>query len=51
MVVMGRTAHLGLFAAPSERDRAKARGALEPLGVSNLADTTRGSAVGGASLH
>jgi iron complex transport system ATP-binding protein len=39
MVVMGRTAHLGLFAAPSERDRAKARGALELLGVGDLADT------------
>lgn len=39
MVVMGRTAHLGMFAAPSERDRQKARAALDLLGVGALADT------------
>ena len=39
MVVMGRTAHLGMFAAPSERDRAKARAALGLLGIGDLAET------------
>ncbi len=39
MVVMGRTAHLGMFAAPSERDRQKAHAALDLLGVGELADT------------
>ncbi|MCB1506440.1 MAG: ABC transporter ATP-binding protein [Hyphomicrobiaceae bacterium] len=38
MVVMGRTAHLGLFAAPTEADRAKARAALDLLGIADLAD-------------
>jgi iron complex transport system ATP-binding protein len=39
MVVMGRTAHLGLFAAPSLDDRRRALGALATLGIGNLADT------------
>lgn len=38
MVVMGRTAHLGLFAAPTEADRAKARAVLEMLGIADLAE-------------
>jgi iron complex transport system ATP-binding protein len=38
MVVMGRTAHLGLFAAPSEADRARAREALDALGIAELAE-------------
>lgn len=38
MVMMGRTAHLGLFAAPSELDREKARDALTLLGIADLAD-------------
>lgn len=38
MVVMGRTAHLGLFAAPSSRDREKAMEALTALGISDLAE-------------
>lgn len=38
MVVMGRTAHLGLFASPTEMDRAKARAALGLLGIADLAD-------------
>jgi iron complex transport system ATP-binding protein len=38
MVVMGRTAHLGLFAAPTEADRARARTALEALGIAELAE-------------
>ena len=37
MVVMGRTAHLGLFAGPSSADRAKAQAALEALGIGDLA--------------
>ncbi len=39
MVVMGRTAHLGLFAAPTREDRRKALAALETLGIGALADT------------
>lgn len=38
MVVMGRTAHLGLFAAPTELDRTKAREALVLLGIGDLAE-------------
>jgi iron complex transport system ATP-binding protein len=38
MVVMGRTAHLGLFASPGEGDRKAAFSALERLGISDLAD-------------
>ena len=38
MVVMGRTAHLGLFAAPGEEDRRKARDALATLGIAELAE-------------
>lgn len=37
MVVMGRTAHLGAFAAPRPRDRAIAREALERMGIGALA--------------
>jgi iron complex transport system ATP-binding protein len=39
MVVMGRTAHLGLLAAPGREDRAKAMAALEGLGIADLADS------------
>jgi iron complex transport system ATP-binding protein len=38
MVVMGRTAHLGLFASPSEADRRKALEALATLGIAALAE-------------
>jgi iron complex transport system ATP-binding protein len=38
MVVMGRTAHLGLFASPSQQDRSKALAALATLGIDDLAD-------------
>ena len=38
MVVMGRTAHLGLFAAPTREDRQKALDALALLGIDELAD-------------
>lgn len=37
-VLMGRTAHLGPFAAPGARDRAAARHALERLGLQDLAE-------------
>jgi iron complex transport system ATP-binding protein len=39
MVVMGRTAHLGMFAAPTAEDRRRALGALTTLGIDQLADT------------
>ena len=37
MVVMGRTAHLGLFASPGPEDRRKALAALAALGIAELA--------------
>ena len=39
MVVMGRTAHLGLFASPTREDRRKALDALAALGIAELAET------------
>jgi iron complex transport system ATP-binding protein len=36
VVIMGRTAHLGTFSSPSDRDIAVAEEALETLGVSHL---------------
>ncbi len=38
VVLMGRTAHLGLFAVPSSRDRAVAEEALDTLRIAHLAD-------------
>jgi iron complex transport system ATP-binding protein len=38
VVLMARTAHLGLFGSPSRRDAAIAEDAMETLGVSHLAD-------------
>jgi iron complex transport system ATP-binding protein len=38
MVLMGRTAHLSLFAAPGTRDDAVAERMLEMLGIRHLAD-------------
>src|SRR5262249_21636208 len=38
MVVMGRTAHLGLFASPTEEDRRQALAALAALGIDDLAE-------------
>jgi iron complex transport system ATP-binding protein len=38
MVVMGRTAHLGLFASPSQEDGRKALAALATLGIAELAE-------------
>lgn len=37
MVLMGRTAHMNLFAAPSARDRETAARAIETLGIGHLA--------------
>lgn len=38
LVLMGRTAHLDLFAAPAARDHAAARLAIERMGIAHLAD-------------
>ncbi|MCL2713442.1 MAG: ABC transporter ATP-binding protein [Alphaproteobacteria bacterium] len=40
IVVMGRTAHLGLFGTPQRRDYAAAHHALEELGIAGLAART-----------
>jgi iron complex transport system ATP-binding protein len=37
-VLMGRTAHLGVFSVPGKHDRDVAEGALESLGIAHLAD-------------
>ena len=47
MVTMGRTAHLGAFAQPGERDRALAARALERLGIAPLADRSIAEVSGG----
>jgi len=38
VVLMGRTAHVGLFASPTAHDRRQADTALEALGIAHLAD-------------
>ena len=38
VVLMGRTAHVGLFASPTADDRRQADAALEALGIAHLAD-------------
>ncbi|MCC7484862.1 MAG: ABC transporter ATP-binding protein [Burkholderiales bacterium] len=38
VVLMGRTAHLGVFSSPSRHDRAVALAALERMGLAHLAD-------------
>src|SRR5690606_38071517 len=38
MVLMGRTAHLGLFATPGQQDRRRAAEALDALGIAELAN-------------
>ena len=38
VVLMGRTAHVGLFAAPGAADRAAAERAIETLGIGDLAE-------------
>lgn len=47
MVLMGRTAHLGPFAAPGPRDHARAMEALEALGIADLADSEYTNISGG----
>ena len=47
IVLMGRTAHLGPFAAPGRADREAARSALERLGIAALASRPFGEASGG----
>ncbi len=37
-VLMGRTAHLGIFSSPGKKDHAVADRALESLGIANLAE-------------
>jgi iron complex transport system ATP-binding protein len=38
VVLMGRTAHVGVFASPTARDHQHAEAALEALGIAHLAD-------------
>ncbi|MEK6592105.1 MAG: ABC transporter ATP-binding protein, partial [Pseudomonadota bacterium] len=38
MVLMGRTAHIGLFAAPAQRDRDAVERAIHTLGITHLAE-------------
>jgi iron complex transport system ATP-binding protein len=39
VVLMGRTAHLGLFSSPSRRDREAAHAAIERMQIEHLADS------------
>jgi len=39
VVLMGRTAHLGVFSSPSRRDREAAQAAIERMGLGHLADS------------
>jgi iron complex transport system ATP-binding protein len=39
VVLMGRTAHIGVFAVPSREDRRIAAGTLETLGIAHLSDS------------
>ncbi|MGO3931881.1 ABC transporter ATP-binding protein [Rhodopseudomonas pseudopalustris] len=47
IVVMGRTARLGLFETPGRNDMAAARRALDALGIAGLADRTADRISGG----
>ena len=47
LVLMGRTAHLGPFAAPGRRDHERARTALAELGIADLADAEANRISGG----
>ena len=47
VVLMGRTAHLGLFAAPSARDHAAALDAIRRMGITHLANTVYTQISGG----
>lgn len=46
-VLMGRTAHLGLFSAPSARDHAATAAAIARMGISSLADAVYTQISGG----
>lgn len=46
-VLMGRTAHLGLFSSPSARDHAAAAAAIERMGITHLADAVHTQISGG----
>lgn len=47
VVVMGRTAHLGMFASPSEKDTVIAEDAMRALGVFHLAQKSYNETSGG----
>jgi iron complex transport system ATP-binding protein len=47
LVLMGRTSHLGLFAAPTRADRARAEAALDALGIAHLAGADANRISGG----
>ncbi|HQR53447.1 MAG TPA: ABC transporter ATP-binding protein [Burkholderiales bacterium] len=47
IVLMGRTAHIGAFAAPSHRDREAADAALATLGIAHLGDRAYTEVSGG----
>lgn len=47
VVLMGRTAHIGLFSAPAARDRAAATEALHRLGIEHLAESVYTQISGG----
>lgn len=47
MVLMGRTAHVGAFSSPSQKDRALAREAMKTLGVDHLAERSYTRVSGG----
>ena len=47
LVLMGRTAHLGPFAAPGRRDHDRAHSALADLGIAGLADAEANRLSGG----
>ncbi len=47
VVLMGRTAHIGLFSAPAARDRAAATEALRRLGIEHLAESVYTQISGG----
>ncbi len=47
MVVMGRAAHVGVFAVPGRRDRAAADAAMDRVGITELADRTFPTLSGG----
>ena len=47
MVVMGRAAHVGVFAAPGRSDWAAAEAAMDRVGIADLADRTFPTLSGG----